>query len=153
MPREDSVGRCWLPSRDMENSVPSTAPQRSGAGMEDSHPPDCPFPDWGVQRSMRIWDILIFICDTQKKSTSVSRKCPQKYKNHLRIPMALINALANISILSQILIGSLEPVQLQNKCNPKQKNLKTQKSWGTTSVIFRAWKYLLIPAQACSQYL
>lgn len=85
----------------------------------------------------------------------------QKSKNYLRVPGALIKALANVPILLQTLIGCLEPVQLQNKYNPKQmgkktlnkKNLKTQKSWGTTSAIFRARIHLLIPAQVCYQYL
>lgn len=40
--------------------------------------------------------------------------------------MVLTKALANVSILFQILIGSLEPVQLRNKYNPKQKGKKAK---------------------------
>lgn len=35
-----------------------------------------------------------------------------------------MKALTNVSILLQILIGSQEPVQLQNKYNPKQMGKK-----------------------------
>lgn len=76
---------------------------------------------------MRIWDILIFICECKGKNQPLyPDNAPQKHKNYLRKPVALTKALANVSILFQILIGSLEPVQLQNKHNPKQKEKKSQ---------------------------
>lgn len=48
-------------------------PQRSrgGAGTGDAHPPHWPFSEWGVERSVRIWDILIFICDAKEKNQSL----------------------------------------------------------------------------------
>lgn len=51
---------------------------------------------------------------------------PSRNTNYLRITLDLIKALANVYILLQILIGSLEPVQFQNKCNPKQTGKKAK---------------------------
>lgn len=88
----------------------------------------CP-PSWlslfQVGSGERIWDVLIFICDAKEKNQPLYPGTAfQKSKNYPRIPEALMKALTNVSILLQILIGSQEPVQLQNKYNPKQMGKK-----------------------------